>query len=156
MSFAFDSQREQITASGVRLTAPRANPATASPVTGTIDVTIQIKVVSGFESGTTYHCSVYAIGGVINPNTGTVNGGAENVNGFGTGSAGGEVTCSLTIPYEWTLPSSRSDESGLILAYAAAAVNPHSEVQHSTLQVDGILNLPASGTTSKFTYHVIL
>ena len=34
--------------------------------------------------------------------------------------------------------------------------NTNKEVQRSTLQVDGIENLPASGTTSKFAFDVVL
>jgi hypothetical protein len=156
VSFTYDNQRGQITATGLQLTSSTPKSDGPAPVTGTIDVTIQIKVASKFEGGTTYHCSVYAIGGILNLNTGTVEGGVENANTFGTRNSKGVVTCSFSIPYEWTLSSGSGDESGLILAYAAAAVNPHSEVEHSTLQVDGILNLPANETTSKFTYNVTL
>jgi hypothetical protein len=98
---------------------------------------------------------VYAIGGIIDTDTGTVDGGLENANNFATAS-GGKYSCTLRIPYAWTLPSTAGADSGLILGFGVAAVNPQSEVQRSTLQVDGIENLPANGATSKFTFNVAL
>lgn len=155
VSFAYDAVHGQITAGGLKLT-PSVKTPTVSPVTGTIVVTVNIKIVSHFEGGTTYHCSVYAIGGAIDLRTATVDGGIENVNTFAVPPTGGSTSCTMTIPYEWTLAQGRGTDSGLILAYGVGAINPHSEVQHSTLQVDGIENLPANGTTQKFTFDVVL
>jgi len=155
MGFAFDSQTNAVTASGVRMKATTQKSNSVSPTEGVLVVTININVASHFEAGTTYHCSVYAIGGIIDIDTGTVDGGLENANNFATAS-NGKYSCTLRIPYAWTLPSSAGADSGLILAFGVAAVNTHSEVQRSTLQVDGIENLPANGATSKFTFNVAL
>ena len=154
MSFSYDAQHGQITATGVQMNTVAKKPSAVTPTSGLIDLTINIKIVSRFESGTTYHCSVYAIGGLINTDTGTVDGGIENANGFATVTAPGMATCRIKIPYEWTLAG--QGDTGLILAYGVGAINVHSEVEHSTLQVNGIDNLPANGTTSKFVFNVAL
>jgi hypothetical protein len=60
------------------------------------------------------------------------------------------------MPYSWTLPPDGGADTGLILAFGVSAVNVHSEVQRSTLQLDGIENLPASGASSKFSFNVAL
>jgi hypothetical protein len=155
LSFSYDAAHGQISAAGLRV-APSPKAPTVSPVTGTIVITINIKVVSSFEGGTTYHCSVYAIGGALDLAAGTVEGGIENVNTFAVASTPGNETCTLTIPYEWTLTQGSGVQNGLILAYGVGAINPEEEVQHSTLQVDGIENLSANGTTEKFTFNVTL
>src|SRR5258708_39200275 len=88
MSFAFDSQTNAVTASGVRMKATTQKSNSVSPTEGVLVVTININVASHFEAGTTYHCSVYAIGGIIDTDTGTVDGGLENANNFATASNG--------------------------------------------------------------------
>jgi len=155
MNFNYDAQHGLITATGVQLKTTTQKSNSVSPTTGTIQLTINIKVLSHFETGTTYHCSVYALGGILDTDTATVDGGLENANTFAVGS-GGSYTCTVKIPYSWTLPHDPGADSGLILAFGAAAVNPHSEVEHSTLQLDGVENLPANGATSTFTFNVAL
>jgi hypothetical protein len=156
MSFAYDAQHGQINANGIQLNPTTIKSNSVSPTTGTITVVINIKVLSHFEGGTTYHCSVNAIGGILDIFNGTVDGGIETANGFATVTSGGTASCTLVMPYSWTLPQDPRGSTGLILAFGAAAVNPQSEVQRSTLQVDGIENLPASGAASKFTFNVAL
>jgi len=156
LSFAYDAQHGLINATGVQLSAVSRKSSTVTPTTGTITVTINTKIVSHFGTNETYHCSVYAVGGVINLLTGTVDGGVETANAFARITSPGTATCTLKIPYSWTLSQSSGGDSGLILAYAVGAVTPQSEVQRSTLQVDGIENLPANGTTSTYTFDVEL
>jgi hypothetical protein len=156
MSFAYDAQHGQINANGIQLNPTTIKSNSVSPTTGTITVVINIKVLSHFEGGTTYHCSVNAIGGLLDIFNGTVDGGIETANDFATVTSGGTASCTLVMPYSWTLPQDARGSTGLILAFGAAAVNPQSEVQRSTLQVDGIENLPASGAASKFTFNVAL
>ena len=156
MSFAYDANQKQIVASGVHLSTGTIKSNSVSPTTGTINVTIHIKIVSGFESGTTYHCSVNAVGGIIDLDNGTIDGGLETANNFAVVTAPGVAQCTLKIPYSWTLPHDGGAESGLILAFGVAAVNTHSEVERSTLQVDGIENLPPSGAASNFVFTVAL
>jgi hypothetical protein len=154
MSFAYDGVHG-ITSTGVQLSPTTLKADSVSPTTGKITVTINIAIDSRFEPGTTYHCSVYAIGGEIDLDTGPVDGGIENVNGIVTGS-GRNTSCTMSIPYSWTLPRDGGADTGLILAFGAAAVNTHGEAIRSTLQVDGIENLPASGSVSKFVFNVAL
>jgi hypothetical protein len=64
-------------------------------------------------------------------------------------------------PYSWTLPPDPGADTGLILAFGVSAVSQGSQnsagvVERSTLQLDGIENLPASGATSTFTFGVTL
>lgn len=156
MSFAYDAQHGQISATGVQLNTSTVKSDSVSPTKGQIYVTVNIAIDSRFESGTTYHCSVYAVGGIIDLDTGTVDGGVETANGFATVTSARTASCSLFIPYTWTLPHDGGADSGLILAFAVAAVNTHSEVERSTLQVDGIENLPANGAVGKYVFNVSL
>jgi hypothetical protein len=155
MSFAYDAAHDKIDTTGVHLATTTVKSNSVSPTTGTINITLYIKVLSNFGAGATYHCSVNAIGGIIDLDTGTVDGAIETANTLGTGAAGGYV-CHFRVPYSWTLAHDPGADSGLIIAFGAAAVNAHGEVVHSTLQVDGIENLPASGATSSFSYNVTL
>jgi hypothetical protein len=155
MSFAYDAQHGVISTTGIRMKTTTQKSNSVSPTEGVIIVTININVASRFEAGATYHCSVYALGGIIDTDTATVDGGLENANTFAVGS-GGKYSCTIRIPYSWTLPHDPGADSGLVLAYGVAAVNPQSEVEHSTLQVDGVENLPANGATSAFTFNVAL
>lgn len=154
MNFTYDAAKG-ITANGVQLRSSTIKSNSVSPIIGSIIVTINVKVLTRFEAGTTYHCSVNAIGGIIDTDTGTVDGGIETVNNFATGS-GGTYSCVLRIPFSWTFSQTPGADSGLILAFGVGAVNTHGEVQHSTLQVDGIENLPAPGSTSQYVFNVIL
>lgn len=157
LSFAFDAQQGQFSASGLHMNAAKPKSASITPTTGTIDVTLTINLVSKFSHDTVFPCAVIAIGGVIDLNSATVDGGVETVYGRGMVASPGATTatCTVSIPYSWTLPGG-STSSGLILAYAAAAVHEHGGTKRSTLQVSGIENLPANGTTSKFAFEVAL
>ncbi len=157
LSFAFDPQLSQFSASGLHMNASKPKSASVTPTTGTIDVTVTINLVSKFSHETVFPCAVIAIGGVIDLNSATVDGGIETVYGRGMIASPGATTatCTVSIPYSWTL-SGGSTASGLILAYAAAAVSEHGGTKRSTLQVNGIENLPANGTTSKFAFEVAL
>jgi hypothetical protein len=155
ISFAYDAAHGKIDATGVRLATSTIKSNSVSPTIGAINITVHIIVYSHFEAGTTYHCSVNAIGGILDLDNGTVDGAIETANTFAVGS-GTSYTCSFHIPYTWTLAHDPGADSGLIIAFGAAAVNTHGEVGHSTLQVDGIENLPPSGATSNFSYTVAL
>lgn len=159
ISFNYDAQHDSITAGGLQVTPNIKSNASITPTTGTIVVTININLVSHFAKGTSVHCSLMAIGGILDLNNGTVDGGVETVNHGATSSGPGSATCTLTIPYSWTLPPDSSADSGLLLIFGASAQEGHGEdaaVKRSTLQLDGIENLPASGATSKFSFDVTL
>jgi len=156
VSFTYDAKHGQISSSGVGLRPAGTAAAAVTPTTGKIIITINTKIVSGFTAGTTYHCSAYVVGGLIDLNTFAVAGGIETVNGFARVVSPGLASCTLTIPYSWTLPSGPGSDTGLIIAYGVGAINTEDEVQRSTLQVDGVENLPASTATEKFTFDVAL
>jgi hypothetical protein len=158
MSFSYDVQHDQIVASGVQL-KPSVKSNAIAPTTGTITLTININVVSHFARGTVFHCSVAAIGGSLDLANGVVDGGLETANGVASPSGPGTATCTLVIPYSWTLLPDPAAVSGLVLSFGAAAVTTRGDtsiVQRSTLQVDGIESLPASGSSEKFTFDVTL
>jgi len=154
MSFSYDASHN-IAANGVQFKTSTLKSNSVSPTTGTIVVTINIKLITRLQSGTTYHCSVNAIGGIIDTDTGTVDGGVESASVFASGS-GSAYSCTMRIPYSWTLPQNSGADSGLILAFGVNAVNPQGDVPRSTLQVDGIENLPASGATASYVFNVAL
>jgi hypothetical protein len=157
LGFAFDAPSGQLTASGFSL---NLTPNTSGPtnITGIIDVTINIKVVSKFPVGTTFPCAAIAIGGQVNLNTMVVDGGIETANGTATGTsaAATSVTCSLTIPYEWMVSGSSTGDNGLLIAFAVGAVHPSGKTLRSSIQLSGIESLPTSGTTSRFAFHAEL
>lgn len=161
MSFNYDALHDQVNASGVQLKPSALTASAVAPTTGTIAVTINISVVSHVSKGTTYHCSLTAIGGEIDTSNGTVDGGIETANGLAKWNGPGTLSCTLTIPYSWTLPLDPSADTGLILAFGVSAVSGGSQntagvVERSTLQLDGIENLPANGATSSFAFGVTL
>ena len=162
MNFSYDAQHDQINATGVQFKPAVVSSPTIAPTTGTITVTINIKTVSHFGRGTAIHCSLMAIGGQIDLDTGAVNGGLETANGIAMGSSGGSTSCTLTIPYSWALPAGSGADSGLILVFGASAVRAHdfggstNDVLRSTLQLDGIENLPSNGASSSYTFDVAL
>lgn len=157
MSFTYDALHDQINTSSVQL-KPSVAGANSAATTGMIVVTIDISLVSQFPSGTSYHCSVAAIGGLIDTTNDSIAGGIETANKVAsTGHL--SPSCTLHIPYSWTLPSDPSASTGLILVFGVSADQTNSgvtTVTRSTLQLDGIENLPATGTTSSYTFNVTL
>lgn len=161
MNFVYDALHDQVNATGIQLKPSVISASGITPTTGTIVVTIGITDVSHFQRGTSYHCSLTAIGGEIDTSNGTVDGGIETANAIAAWSGPGALSCTLTIPYSWTLPPDPTADTGLILAFGVSAMTHSSggstaTVERSTLQLDGIENLPASGATSTFAYSVTL
>lgn len=161
MNFVYDAQHDQVNATGIQLKPSAMSASGVTPTTGMIVVTIGITDVSHFTRGTSYHCSLTAIGGEIDTDNGTVDGGIATANAIATWSGSNALSCTLTIPYSWTLPTDANADTGLILAFGVSAMTHASgstaaTVERSTLQLDGIENLPASGATSTFSYSVTL
>ncbi len=158
IGLAYDAPHGQLTASGISL-KPTKKSSVSNLTTGTIDVTITIRVVSSYAPGTSYPCSVMAIGGNIDLERGTVDGGIVTQNSVSpvvSTPAGNTVTCFVTLPYAWDLAGGAHESSGLIIAYAAAAVSAQGNTQRSTLQVSGIEDLPANGATTKLAFDAAL
>jgi len=150
LSFAFDAQHGQLNASGF---AVKATPSSANAVsvTGTIEVTIKIDLVSKFKRDVEFPCAVTVIGGEIDTTNLVVDGGIETASGVAVVSSG-TATCTLAIPYTWTLVKDPAAGGGMVIAFAAAGVNRTGATLRSTLQVTGVEPIPASGATSKFTF----
>lgn len=154
MSFSYDAS-QNLVASGVQLKTSTLKSNSVSPTTGTIVVTIFIKKISTLPTGTTYHCSVEAIGGIVDTDTGVVDGGIESASNYASAS-GAEYACTLHIPYSWTLTENAGTDTGLILAFGVNAVAKDGTVPRSTLQVDGIESLPPSGGSANYVFHTAL
>jgi hypothetical protein len=158
LSFSYDAQHDQISASGVSALT-MASP-TITPTTGTINVTINIKLVTHFRRNTAIHCSLAAVGGQLDIVNQGIDGAIETVNGVATPDGSGSAVCKLTIPYSWSLPPDPIAVNGLILAFGASATQHEAwqdpVVQRSTLQVDGVESLPANGGTVSYVFDVAL
>ena len=159
ISFSYDAQHDQVIASGVQLKSSAAAAVTFAPTTGTVVVTINITDISHFRGGTTYHCALTAVGGELDTTNGVVSGGIETAFGIAHRTGTNSLSCTLTIPFEWTLIADPAATRGALLAFAVAAVAPEADggvIQRSTLQVDGVEPLPPSGATSTFAFSVTL
>jgi hypothetical protein len=159
VSFQYDAQHDQVIASGMQLKPGAIGAASIAPTTGTLVVTINITALSHFRHGTTYHCSLTAIGGELDTTNAVVSGGIETAFGVAKWNGVNTLACTLTIPYEWTILPDPAATSGAILAFGVSAVAPAADggtVQRSTLQVDGIEAIPPSGSTSTFAFNVTL
>ena len=158
LSFSYDAQHDQINASGVRALT-LATP-TITPTTGTINVTINIKLVTHFRHQTAIHCSLTVVGGQIDIVSQGIDGAIETANGVATADGSGSAVCKLTIPYSWSLPPDPIAVNGLILAFGASASQREASqdpvVQRSTLQVDGVESVPANGGTASYVFDVAL
>jgi hypothetical protein len=159
LNFTYDAQHDLVSASGVQIKPSAKSNALFAPTPGTINVTIDISAVTHFRRDTSFHCSLTVIGGILDLSNAAVVGGIETANSVANWSGPGAATCTLSIPYSWSLPPDPAAQSGLILAFGVAAVSNHegnSVVHRSTMQLDGIENLPASGTVSNFVFGATL
>jgi hypothetical protein len=156
-TFSYDAQHDQVIPNGVQLKPAAIGAVSLAPVTGTVAVTINITAVSHFRHGTTFHCSLTAIGGELDTTNGVVSGGIDTASGVAHVTGTNTLSCTLTIPYEWTLVTDPAATRGAILAFGVAAVAPDGGgIERSTLQADGVEPLPPSGTTSTFAFNVTL
>jgi hypothetical protein len=161
LNFAFDAPHGQLSASGysLNLASKSTSPIT---ITGTLQIGITIHIVSAKINTADIPCSAVAIGGQIDTGTLSVTGGIETASSTATPSPANVeqpepiVLCNLTIPYEWTLGGGNAGEKGLILAYAAAALNQKGNVIRSTIQINGLEPLPANGSTKQYAFSVTL
>jgi hypothetical protein len=165
MSFHYDAQHDQVIANGLQMKPSAIGAASLPTTTGTITVTINITAVSHFKHGTTYHCTLLAVGGLLDTTNAVISGGLETATGLARWNGVNTLACTLTIPYEWTLAPDPAAASGVILAFGVAAVAPSHDgredsddrmVQRSTFQVDGVEPIPANGSTSTFAFNVTL
>lgn len=163
LSFVFDAPHGQLTASGYTVRAhPMTTPSGATSVTGTLNITITIDIVSKFGRDVRIPCAAIAIGGEADTSVPVVDGGIETASGdamidWKTKTA----TCTLSIPYEWTLVTDPSAGEGVFVGFAAAAVGHDrdhdvDETKRSTIQIGGPLPLPPTGTTTTLAFTTTL
>jgi hypothetical protein len=156
MSFSYDAQHDQIIPSGVQLRPSATAAVTIAPVTGTLIVTVNITDVSHFVPGTSYHCSLTAIGGELDTTNGVVSGGIDTAFGGAHWTGANTLACTLKIPYSWVIVPDPAATRGAVLAFGVAAVAPNGAIQRTTLQVAGVEPIPPNGTTSTFSFNVTL
>jgi len=135
-------------------------PDAASPTTGTLHVTFNIKLVTAFPKGTLVNCSASLIGSSFSLTAGTGNSyqesGADSVAISGT-----TATCTVVIPYSWLVTppgtgvtDSFSGSYGVSAAAGNASTGGMSRSTGSTLFTS--TKIPANGTTSVYTVNVTL
>jgi hypothetical protein len=154
LSFAFDALHGQLTASGYSVGAhTMTTPPGTSSVTGTISITVTINIVSKLGHDIRIPCAAIGIGGEFDTSVPIVDGGIETASGDATIDWKTKTaTCALSIPYEWTLITDPSASEGLIVGFAAAAVDRSDTTKRSTIQIGGPLPLPATGTTTTLAF----
>jgi hypothetical protein len=153
LNFSFDAPHGQISANGYTVKAASNQPASAN-ITGTVEMTLTIKLVTKFKRGTDFPCAAIVIGGQIDTSNFVLDGGLETASGMATVSPTNpsSATCKLTIPYDWSLQHDSGASSGMVIAFAAAGVNERGTTVRSTLQITGIESLPADGSTTTFAF----
>lgn len=158
LSLSFDALHGQLTASGLAVRPhPLTTPTGASSVTGTVNLTITINLVSRIGHEARIPCAAIVIGGEADTSTPIVDGGIETDSreamiDWKTKTA----TCTLSIPYEWTLVTDPSAGEGLFVGFAAAEVNHFDVTGRSTIQIGGPLPLPPTGTTTTLAFTTTL
>ena len=157
LNLAFDAQHGQITASGYTL-KPASSAAASTSVTGTVEVTLTLNLVTKFKRGATFPCAAILIGGQIDTGNYILDGGVETASGIANVSEKNPstATCKLAIPYAWTLQHDSGASNGMLIAFAAAGVNPGGATVRSTLQITGIESLPATGSTTTYAFNATL
>lgn len=135
-----------------------APPASASPTTGTVDVTIQITIVSTLATGSKIDC----LSTLFAEQIFTAGGDAyfdENETVTATVS-GTTATCKVSIPYAWLLSSASTVETSFTGTYTVEASAPAKSTgiieRSSTGTFVSSTTIPASGTTSTYTVSVTL
>jgi hypothetical protein len=156
IGLSYDAPRGQFTATGIQI-KPSVKSNVSTPTTGTVEVTINVKLVTKFWRDNELPCAVFVAGGLIDEVTGTVDGGLETVTGEARMTGVGTATCTVSIPYAWNIPpADPTSETGLIVAFAVASVDHRGTTKRSTLQASGVENLPTNGATTKFTFDATL
>jgi hypothetical protein len=156
LSVAFDAVHGQLTASGYAVRSTAAPAGGTSTVTGTLSLTITINLVSKLGPDTHIACGAIMLGGEVDASTPIIDGGIDTASGRADVDWKAKTaTCTLVIPYEWTLITDPSASEGLIVGFAAASVD-HDVTRRSTIQVGGPLPLPPSGTTTTLAFTTTL
>jgi hypothetical protein len=158
LGLVFDAPHGQLTASGFTVRPhPLTTPTGASSVTGTVNLTITINLVTKIGHEARIPCAAILIGGEADTSTPIVDGGIETASGDAMVDWKAKTaTCTLSIPYEWTLVTDTSAGEGLFVGFAAADVDHWDNTKRSTIQIGGPLPLPPTGTTTTLAFTTTL
>lgn len=158
LSLSFDALHGQLTASGLAVRPhPLTTPTGASSVTGTVNLTITINLVSKIGHEARIPCAAILIGGEADTSTPIIDGGIETASGEAMVDWKAKTaTCTLSIPYEWTLVTDAAAGEGLFVGFAAADVDHWDNTRRSTIQIGGPLPLPPTGTTTTLAFTTTL
>jgi hypothetical protein len=138
--------------------------ASATPITGTVEVSFAIKLATTFAKGTTITCSIDLTGSAENTTTFTFITYEESAGGTAT-ITGSTATCTATIPYSWLIPAASTTEVDSFTGSYTVAAYPATSTATNLLTVayrtssSGFVSLkaiPPSGTVSKYTVNVTL
>jgi hypothetical protein len=156
INLAFDAPHGQLIASGYAVRSAAVPTSGTATVTGTVNLVITINLVSRISSGSQIPCGAIVIGGEVDLSTPVVDGGIDTVSGNAVVDWKAKTaTCTLSIPYEWTLVPDASAAEGLLVGFAAASVDhdhDHDVTRRSTIQLGGPLPLPPSGATTTLAF----
>jgi len=135
-------------------------PDAATPTTGTVVVTFNIKLVTTFAKGTVLACNLSVSGTAISETTGASTFYEEDTTDS-VAISGTTATCKTTIPYSWLLtPASSTVVDSFSGSYSISAVSSTAAVgtseRSSSSSVFSTSKIPASGTTSSYTVNVTL
>jgi len=135
-------------------------PDAASPTTGTVHVTFNIKLSTTFPKGTVLNCNLDLAGSSVSTTTGTATTYQESVT-ESVAISGTTATCTAVIPYSWlvapasgTVIDSFSGSYSVNVSADTAAAGATS--RSSSSNVFTSTKIPASGTTSTYTVNVTL
>jgi hypothetical protein len=158
LSLSFDALHGQLTASGFTVRPhPLTTPTGTASVTGTVNLTITINLISKTGHWTRIPCGAILIGGEADTSVPIVDGGIETASSEAVVDWKSKTaTCTLSIPYEWTLVTDTSAGEGLFVGFAAADVDHWDNTTRSTIQIGGPLPLPPTGTTTTLAFTTTL
>lgn len=159
INLSFDAQHAQLTASGYTVKSSTTSVPGTTTVTGTVNLTIVINLVSKIGDSDRIPCGAIVIGGEVDLTVPVIDGGIETASSYATVDRKSKTaTCTLSIPYEWTLLPDASATEGLIIGFAAASVDHEhwDSTRRSTIQIGGGLPLPPSGTTTPLAFTTTL
>jgi hypothetical protein len=156
LNFSFDAQQGQLTASGYSLRSQTASVGGTSSVTGTLNLVITNNLVSKLGPDHRIPCSAIMLGGEVDLSTPIIDGGIETASDRAMVDwKARTATCTLSIPYQWTLVTDPAAGEGIIVGFGAAIVD-HDVTRRSTIQIGGPLPLPPSGTTTTLAFTTTL
>jgi hypothetical protein len=149
-----------------------ADAASTVTYTGTVDMTVNIKLVSTLPKGAIIRCGgsaqlEYSITQTAEPILALIGGGSALNSETVEASISGDVaTCKFNIPYSWVIPVSNSKQTVSILGiYGAANIAeeipattavPEAVFRSTAVAVGNTSSAPADGVTTSFTANTVL